>query len=185
MPAYRAMSDDALFGLMKLEDEGAFREIYERYFDSLYIHAWRKLLHKEEARDAVQEIFATLWDKRDRISLNTSLAAYLHTCVRNRILNIISHKHIESAYVQALQNFLDNSVCQTDYLARGNQLYSLIEREMAALPSRMQEIFELSRRENLSHREIAAQLNISEETVKKQVSNALRILRAKLSMEMN
>jgi RNA polymerase sigma-70 factor (ECF subfamily) len=61
----------------------------------------------------------------------------------------------------------------------------MIEKEMAALPSGMQKIFELSRREHLSHREIAAQLNISEETVKKQVNNALRILRSKLSMEMN
>jgi RNA polymerase sigma-70 factor (ECF subfamily) len=185
MPAYTAMDDEVLFSLMKLEEAGAFREIYERYFDGLYIHAWRKLQHKEEARDVVQEIFATLWDKRDRISLNSSLAAYLYTSVRNRILNIMSHKQVESAYVQSLQNFIEDSICQTDHLVRGNQLHSMIEKEMAALPSGMQKIFELSRREHLSHREIAAQLNISEETVKKQVNNALRILRSKLSMEMN
>lgn len=185
MLAYARMNDDVLFSLMKLDDEGAFREIYERYFDGLYIQAYRKLQSKEEARDVVQEIFATLWDKRDRISLNSSLAAYLYTSVRNGVLNIISHKHVESAYVQSLQNFIDGSICQTDYLARGNQLHSMIEKELAALPSKMQQIFELSRRENLSHREIATQLNISEQTVKKQVNSALRILRSKLTMELN
>lgn len=181
MPSYTTMPDEVLFNLMKSEEEGAFKAIYERHFDGLYVHACRKLQNKEEARDVVQEIFATLWDKRDSITLTASLPAYLYTAVRNRILNIISHKQVESVYVQSLQQYIDEGFCQTDHLTRTNQLNSMIEKEVAALPTKMQEIFELSRKKYLSHKEIAAQLNLSEQTVKKQVNNALRILRTKLA----
>ncbi|MNI91450.1 RNA polymerase sigma factor [compost metagenome] len=57
----------------------------------------------------------------------------------------------------------------------------LITSEIAKLPAKMREVFELSRLEDLSHREIAERLNISESTVKKQVQNALKILKARLS----
>ncbi len=59
---------------------------------------------------------------------------------------------------------------------------AIIEKEIGALPPKMREVFELSRKENLSHKEIAEKLNLSEKTVKKQVNNSLKILRSKLGM---
>jgi len=61
-------------------------------------------------------------------------------------------------------------------------LADLIEKEIQALPSKMRQIFELSRKQYLSYKEIAEQLEISEHTVKSQVSNALRILKLKLGV---
>ena len=58
----------------------------------------------------------------------------------------------------------------------------LIEKELAALPPKMREVFELSRKANLNYREIAEKLNISDNTVKKQMSNALKILRSRLGV---
>jgi len=185
MLPYTSMRDEMLFNLMKLDEDGAFKEIYERYFDGLFLHAYRKLHNKEEARDLTQEIFAMLWDKRQSITLTGSLPAYLFTAVRNRCINIFLRKEVESSYIQSLQEFIDAEVCQTDHLARTNQLTAIIDKELNALPSKMQEIFVLSRKDNLSHKEIAAQLNLSEQTVKKQVNNALKILRTKLGMTAN
>lgn len=182
MFSYTTLQDQVLFDLMKQEDETAYKEIYERYFDVLYIHAYRRVQNREEAQDIVQEIFTILWDKRESILLTTSLAAYLYTAVRNRILNIISHQQVVASYAQSLQHFIDHGICQTDHLARENQLIAMIEKEIAALPPKMQEIFALSRKAYLSHREIAAELGISEQTVKKQVNNALRILRTRLGL---
>ncbi|MNL67317.1 RNA polymerase sigma factor [compost metagenome] len=59
---------------------------------------------------------------------------------------------------------------------------AMIEKEIAALPQKMREVFELSRKQNLSHKEIAEQLGISEQTVSKQVTNALKILKTKLGL---
>ncbi|MNL17944.1 RNA polymerase sigma factor [compost metagenome] len=62
-----------------------------------------------------------------------------------------------------------------------NELTRLIDKEVSALPQKMKEIFEMSRNQELSHREIAAQLNISDHTVKKQINNAIKILRPKIT----
>ncbi|GEO06011.1 DNA-directed RNA polymerase sigma-70 factor [Adhaeribacter aerolatus] len=180
--SYHTLADQVLFDLVKSEDEAAFKEIYERYFDVLYIHAYKRLQNKEEAQDVIQEVFAALWDKREHISLTSSLPAYLFTAVRNRILNNLAHRKYELSYLQSLQQFINQGVCQTDHLVRENQLQTLIEKEIAALPPKMQEVFSLSRNAHLSHKEIAAELNLSEQTVKKQVNNALRILRTKLGL---
>ncbi len=180
MPCYATISDEELFDFVKSDDAGAFKEIYERHFGNLFINAYRKLQCKEEARDVVQDVFASIWDKRATIVLTTSLSAYLYVAVRNKILNILCHQKVASGYLESLANYADKASNQTDYLLRSNELNSMIEKEVAALPARMQEIFELSRKQYLSHREIATTLNLSEQTVKTQVNNALRILRSKL-----
>ncbi len=176
------MRDQELFDLLKQDEEYAFREIYERYFDVLYVHACKKLENKEEARDVIQEVFVTIWDKRKSLSLTGSLSAYLFTAVRNRIINIYLRKRIESVYVESLQKSIEEGLCQTDHPVRANQLNSMIEMEIAALPAKMQEIFKLSRNEYFTHREIASELNLSEQTVRKQINNALRILKSKFRM---
>jgi len=180
MISYSTIRDQDLFDLVKLNDETAFKEIYERYFAVLYVHAYKMLRNREEAQDTVQEVFTILWSKRECLSLTSNLPAYLYAAVRNKIFNIISHQQVESTYIQSLKCFIDQGVCQTDHLIRENELAAKIEKEVASLPPKMQEIFQLSRSSHLSHREIATELNLSEQTVKKQVNYALRILRTKL-----
>ncbi|MNL51185.1 RNA polymerase sigma factor [compost metagenome] len=92
----------------------------------------------------------------------------------------MAHKDIESSYISSFFETAKNTVNITDHLVRENQMAILIEKEIAALPLKMREIFEMSRKQHLSHKEIADQLQLSEQTVSKQVSNALRILKAKL-----
>lgn len=182
MRSYQTLPDQDLFELVKLGNDTAFKTIYNRYFDAMYIHAYRKLNDREEARDVVQEVFANIWSKRTVLVLKISLQAYLYISIRNRILNIIAHKHVQSVHIQSLQHLINQGVCQTDYLVREKELRAIIEEEIAALPNKMQEIFEMSRSQYLSHKEIASALDLSEHTVKKQVNNALRILRTKLGI---
>lgn len=182
MRSYQTLPDQDLFELVKLGNDTAFKTIYNRYFDVMYIHAYRKLNDREEARDVVQEVFANIWSKRTVLVLKISLQAYLYISIRNRILNIIAHKHVQSVHIQSLQHLINQGVCQTDYLVREKELRAIIEEEIAALPNKMQEIFEMSRSQYLSHKEIASALDLSEHTVKKQVNNALRILRTKLGI---
>lgn len=180
MFSYSALSDSDLTELLKNGDAAAYTVIYNRYFDVLYIHAYRKLNYKEEAQDIIHELFAQLWTKRATIEIKSSLASYLYSAVRNKILDLISHQQVESKYMSSLQNFMTQGSCITDYSIREKQLAALIEKGIADLPPKMKEVFELSRKHKLSHKEIADKLNLSEQTVKKQVNNALKILRIKL-----
>lgn len=182
MPSYRSYSDSKLSYLLTQDDEQAFTEIYHRFYGLLFIHASKRLNDDEEAKDAVQQLFESLWQKRAQVQADGNLSAYLYTAIRHRILDIFSHQEVENKYVDSLQSFIDQEQEFTDYRVREKQMKALIEKEIDLLPPKMREIFLLSRMENKSHKEIAAQLGISELTVKTQVKKALKILRSKLGL---
>ena len=182
MTDYTLLSDQELFDLLKSDDKIAFSEIYNRYKGPLYIHAFNKLRDKEDVRDIIQQLFSVLWIKRAEINLKTNLTGYLFAAVRNRVFKIIAHKNIASNYISSIQESIQTTEPITDHLVRENEFRKIIDREIALLPPKMREIFELSRKNYLSHKEIAEKLGISEQTVSKQVSNALKILRTKLSL---
>ncbi len=180
MAIYSTYNDEKLSDLLRSGDAAAYNEIYNRYHAALYIHAFKRLQDREECKDLVQELFAVLWLKRDELVFNTALSGYLYQSVRNKIFDILAKKKLKQEYVISIQQFAQESFTNADHLVRQRQLSEIIEHEIAALPPRTREIFELSRKDFLSHREIAGQLAISEQTVKTTVNNALKVLRVKL-----
>lgn len=182
MSAYHALSDEELVALINQGDQCAFGYIYNQYKATLYLHAMRTLKDSDDARDLVQEVFTNLWDKRTSFVLKTSMSSYLYGAVRNRVFNTIAHQNVTSKYAKAIQSFLDKGEFITDNLIREKELSSIIEKEINALPAKMREVFLMSRNTDLSHKEIGAQLGISDKTVKKQVVNAVRILRLKINL---
>lgn len=180
MDNYRDYSDQELFHLLQDDDRGAFAEIYNRYKGPLFIHAFHRLRDREECKDLIQQLFAVLWDNRNSIILNGHLSGYLYTAVRNRVFKIIARQNVASNYIDAIAQIADAGTCITDHRVRENQLMQIIEKEIAGLPPKMREVFELSRKNYWSHKEIAEQLELSEKTVRNQVNNALKILRVKL-----
>jgi RNA polymerase sigma-70 factor (ECF subfamily) len=152
---YQSLTDWELISLLKEEDEKGFAEIYQCYHSLLYIYAHKKLLNKQEAQDIIQDVLITLWNKRFELVLHASLSSYLFTAVRNRAFDLFSHKKVETKYITSLKNFIEDAGVYTDYLIRENDLKALIEKEIQALPPRMQEAFRLSRKEQLTHKEIA------------------------------
>jgi RNA polymerase sigma-70 factor (ECF subfamily) len=175
------LSDEELAHRLKLTDRAAFAEVYNRYKGLLYVHAYKRLKSEEEADDVVHDLFATLWSKRAELDLN-NLSAYLYVAVRNNIFKHIARQNVATNYITSAQITIDQTHCITDHLIREKQLTEIIENEISALPERMREVFELSRKRNLTHREIAQQLNLSEQTVKKHIHHALKILRVKLGL---
>ncbi|RKR80061.1 RNA polymerase sigma-70 factor (ECF subfamily) [Mucilaginibacter gracilis] len=180
MAAYSTFSDTELFDLFKSGDHAAYKEIYNRYYAALYIHAFKRLQEREECRDIIQELFTNLWLKRAETELSGQLSGYLYTSVRNRIFDLLARKKLKSSYLNSIQEFAATNHITADHRIRQNQLTAIIEQEIQALPTRTREIFELSRKGHFTHREIAEQLDISEQTVKTTVNNALKVLRVKL-----
>lgn len=177
--SYKLHNDQELTDLLKSDDRLAYAEIYKRYHAALYIHAFKRLQLREECRDLVHELFTTLWIKRREITFKTTLSGYLYTSVRNKIFDLLARQKLKTSYTQSIQQFAETGLVTTDHLARQNQLKTLIDQEIANLPERTRQIFELSRKRFLSHQEIAKELHISEQTVKTTVNNALRVLRIK------
>lgn len=180
MRSYLFLSDSELFSLLQQGDSNAFATIYKRYSGLLYQHGYNKLRNQEEVRDLIQELFTNLWDKRADINLTSNLAAYLYGAVRNKIFNIIAHQQVEKRHLASLGEFVEQGQVMADHQVRERELHKQIERAVASLPRKMREVFELSRNEHLTHKEIAERLAISDQTVNKQIKNALRVLRSKL-----
>ncbi|WP_353718902.1 RNA polymerase sigma-70 factor [Dyadobacter sp. 676] len=169
--------------LLKAFQEGsltAFEEIHQRYFGRLYTHAFKMLGEAEDAQDVVQEVFITLWTKGRAIQLHSGLAGYLFTAVRNRVLNLIEHSKTYRGHLDSLATFLSDNHVPAGEVADEELLFTLFEAEIDKLPRKMKEVFELRRQGELSYAEIAEKLSLSDHTVKKQISNAIKILKDRL-----
>lgn len=159
--------------------EKLFKEVYENHWLKLYLHLL-KMVDEEDAKDIVQEVFANLWNNFDNIGINTSYSAYLYSSVRNRAINYLAHKKIIIDYEQYQEGQPQNRYFNSpDVFLIEKELAHQINSEIDNLPSKMAIIFKKSRLENKSYKEIAEELDIAENTVKKQVSRALRLMREK------
>ncbi|MFD1628326.1 RNA polymerase sigma-70 factor [Pseudopedobacter beijingensis] len=177
---HKINTDNELLNLLKSGHKSALDEIYNRYYAILYSHAYSKLPDREEVRDIVQEVFVSLWNNREKIVITSSLSAYLYTSTRSRVLDIYRRQKVRNAYTQSLQAFIDSGENITEEKFREKELIRLVEKEVASLPAQMRRIFEMSRFKDMTHQQIADELQISPQTVRTQVKNALRVLRVKL-----
>lgn len=182
MEDYGLYSDAELALFMRGGDAIAFREIYKRYSELLYIFAYRKLKNESEARDVVHDVFAWLLEKGETLTLHGSLSSYLYKSVLNRIFDIFRKKETFQRYIDQGEHYIDVDSEGTDYLIREKDIRALIDKEIAAMPPRMREVFELKYRQHQGHQEISDQLGISTETVKTHIKHAHKHLKDKLGV---
>src|ERR1700744_932485 len=158
MKNYSEYTDHELAVFLTEGDQFAFTEIFNRYKVILYKHAFRLLNNQEEANDVIQDVFIKLWQKKDALVFKVSLSSYLYTSVRNRIFDLISHQEVATKYVDSILSFMKTGDYIVDEQIRMKELTAIIEKEIAALPKKMREVFELSRQDELSYKQIGQQL---------------------------
>jgi len=178
MQPIETYTDNQLLQLLNNGDENAFTTIYRRYWDTLYSNAFHILEDDAACLDVLQEVFVWLWENRKTVSV-TSLKPYLCTAVKFKMLNVIRRGKICNAAIQhykssgASFSYVENSI-------EVKELKMMIDRFIESLPEQAGKIFQLSRNEQLSHREIAHRLNLSEKTVRNQINGSLKKLKATL-----
>lgn len=181
MNTLNANEEEKLLHRLQKGDRTAFEIIYHGYGELLYSHACRYLDDQEEAKDIIHDVFFNLWHNRETLHIRENLKAYLYQSVRNRVINHQLKSRRADRYIRSFQHFLEKGQADTDFRVRESMQTELIEREISSLPNKMRTVFELSRKEGLSHKEIAKQLNITEQSVRSHVKGALKILRVRLS----
>jgi len=182
MAAYSKFTDEQLIILLKKDDPQAFTEIYSRYAESLAGFAASKLYSLDDARDILHDIFVKLWENREELHITSNLQSYLFTVIRHRIIDKIRKNITREEYAAVRQSL---SIIYQDSIEKGleaRELQQTIEKSLDQLPPRVKEIYKLSREQELSNREIAEKLNLSEQTVKNQLSAALKHLRKTLTV---
>lgn len=170
----KSLTDGELVTLLKDGDDLAFTEIYNRYWKKLFLAAGNKLGDLDEAEELVQQIFVSLWDRRAVLDLRGELAPYLAVSVKYRVLKVLSRRHYRREFEHALPELLDDS---TQEWLQFEELRSRMEELVAALPEKCRLVYQLSRNEGYSQKQIAAELDIAEKTVEAHIGKALRLIR--------
>jgi RNA polymerase sigma-70 factor (family 1) len=179
MSSLQTLSDLELVALLRDGDTAAFTEIYRRHWHLLYLHTRKVLDNKDEAKDLVQDVFFSLWTKAKDLDVKTNVKGYLYITARNRVLNVIRSKkgHTFIELIADEITKMDHTMIQE---IDERELARLINAEIEQLSPKMKLVFELSRKEFLTHKEIAERLDMNEEAVKKQISRSIKILKLKL-----
>jgi RNA polymerase sigma-70 factor (ECF subfamily) len=172
---FEEIEDEYLIKYLQTGRAEAFKEIYRRYWRRCYGLAFQKTNEKETAQDITQKIFISLWERRQTLSIER-LEAYLLSAVRYQVLKIIELRISKEKYINAAppqyahENTIENNIFLQD-------LTQALENALNELPQKTQEIYRLSRFENLTNKDIALQLNISEKAIEYHISQSLKHLR--------
>ncbi|SIT34417.1 RNA polymerase sigma-70 factor, ECF subfamily [Filimonas lacunae] len=154
----------------------AFEEIYNRYWNKLFDAAYHRIKQKETCEEIIQEVFVVLWEKRESLDITTSLGAYLFSAVKYKVIDYYRKQLVRARNAPALAAItsIDNSAEEQVFL---NDLMVHIDKLVMQLPVKCRSVYELSRIEHKSNKEIASLLNISEKTVEGHLTKALQVLR--------
>lgn len=166
-------------GLVTGEYRG-FTQLYDMYWEPLYCYIQRIVNDESQAKDIVQDTFLKLWQLRENLGHVQSIKAYATTMASRLALRYL-RQHKKTELLESFAAYLSSPEPSALDRMIKNELSLIVDKQVEKLPGRMKETFLKSRNEGLSNREIAALMEVSEQTVKKQIAYSLRHLRIALS----
>lgn len=164
-------------------DEGAFEEIFVRYWDVVYSTALRFMKSGEVAEDVTQEVFARLWGKREGLKGVKYLGQYIFRMARNIIFDELRRNVLSGKMDDYLRFYFRESGNFTYGDVEVKELRRIIEEAISTMPPKQQQAFRLSRFEGMSHEAIAEEMKISRLSVKNYIVKSLLTLRGLLGGE--
>jgi RNA polymerase sigma factor (sigma-70 family) len=171
--------NEQLLALLKANNREAFTLIYRKFWPILYNYAYKRLKDQDQCKDVIQNIFTDLWVRRDELDIK-NLSAYLHAAVRFQVYQFSAKQPKNSILFTALEEILV-SPFQSDSEVVNEELGKMVELWIMALPEKRRKIFLMHYYDELSTKEIALQLNISQKTVQNQLNTASTYFRARFA----
>ncbi len=172
--------EQELIRSIKKGNQKSFELIFKSYYERLCRYANTFIRQKETSEDIVKDVFLKMWEKRENSQITSSLSGYLFKSVHHACLNYITREKDRNKLISEneihILNLRMNHPVSKDYPLANlivQELEEKIKVEIEKLPKQCQEIFKLSRINDLSHKQIAEQLGISQNTVKVQIYRAL------------
>ncbi len=162
-----------------------FSEVYIQYYSKLKRFATEFVNDEQDAENLVQDAFVDLWKSNQELDRIKNMNAYMFRLVRNRCLDYVKHRLIEQQYAKKVITQEEHKLYVLDsYMESGifmGDLEGDVKNSIDKLPQRCREIFVKSRFEGKKYREIAEEMNISENTVEIQMGIAIKRLRQSLA----
>lgn len=157
-----------------------FEALFREYFEPLGRFVMPIVKDAQAAEDVVQEVFIKLWERRDKIQIDTSQKAYLYRSAYNTALNYLDKQKREMARMEVVREEMETASSPEPHEPgyRVKQLHAAIEQ----LPPRCKMVFHLSKFEGMRYQDIADKLDISVKTVENQMGKALKLIRAAMKL---
>ena len=149
-------------------------DLFRYNYRPLCMYALHYLQDTDLVEDVVQECFTTLWEKLEQGSQVANRRAYLYMTVRNRCLDHLRRKGIQT---ESLKPYDTYGIIDDDDAQERAQTEARMWTAIDSLPEKCREVFILSKRDGLKYEEIAEELNLSVNTVRNQISKALKVLK--------
>lgn len=177
----RFISDVDLLSQIQSDDEQALLVLMQKYDRSLFRYIRSKTNSLESAEEAVQDIFISLWNNRHSIVINDSLSPYLFKSAKHKVIDFyIANSKSITCHDILLPEYDHLTVPSAENLIIDLELNDWLSGEVNKMPDNIRNVFRLSRIEQLPVKEIASKLSLSEQTVKNNLSIALKRLHARL-----
>jgi RNA polymerase sigma-70 factor (ECF subfamily) len=161
-------------------DLASFETVFRRLAPALCVFVMRYVESRDAAEDLVQDLFLTLWARRESLEVRTSLSTYLHTAARNRALNHLKHERVAARWRSRSRAEIEDSYESIESTLFDQELSIAVRDAIESLPERTRLVFTMSRQRGLTYNQIAAELGLSVKTVETQMGRALRMMRARL-----
>ncbi|WP_316804267.1 RNA polymerase sigma-70 factor [Pedobacter nototheniae] len=171
-----------LLASLKNGTHSAMEQIYHSHWEQVFDAAFKKLGDEDLAQDITQEIFISLWENRTHLKIESNLSAYLHGAVKYKVINHFKSAALKDKQKTELALLMNEQFASaTDGKLILSELNLEVEAAIELLPEKMRMVFSMSRKQEKSIKEIATELDISVQTVKNQISAAMKLLKKSLS----
>lgn len=177
MPIQPLYNEKALLSQIVQGDESAFRVVFDHYRDAIYSFALKIVQHEVIAEEIVQDIFVKIWMNRTGLASIRNFSDFLFIITRNHTFNSLRRLARERKLIVVNTDQLQGEAISAEAVVLQRDYDRVLQQAIARLPPKQQLVFTLSRMHGLSRGEIAAQMNISVETVKAHMKQAIRFIR--------
>lgn len=165
---------------LKKGDENALDELFQFYYPKLFSFARTFIKNSPAIDDVLQEVFIRIWNNRASINSASTFNALIYTITKNLLLNELRAMVSDEKMRGELKFQAVATEFATQQKVEFNEVKTQVEKVIAELPEKQEQIFRMSREEGLSYKEIAEKLQISVKTVEYHMSQALKVIKSRL-----
>lgn len=170
-------TDNAILQRIAQDDESAYASLFQEFYVQLCRFSVKYVREETISEEIVQEVFLTLWEKRNDLVIHSSLKAYLFQSVKNSSLNYLNSRFAKQDFQRDYFDQKEVPVNDTQEALAHDELQKIVQEAIDQLPTKCRAIYSLSRNTGMSYKEIAEHLGISIKTVESQMGIALKRLR--------
>jgi len=167
----------------KASQEKLFEEIFYSNLQKVRYYAYHYLKDKDVAESVAQDVFAALWENRDKLDFGQDLFPYMIVLTKNKSINVLRKKNNYEKFINYSQVHTKSTLNMealkdpSSTNLYSSEIESLIKKGVKKMPEKIKSTFLLSRFSNYSNEEISKKQLISVKTVESRITSALKILR--------